>query len=196
MSFLHEIRTPILIMWSLIIIVYIIRSPTLTWLNPPSTIDDKYYEMLNPSRFTEYGLVTNISDGDTLTIDESYDVRLMGIDTPELAHPEIFIKEECFGKDASLRLKQLLANTYVYLFKDQKDVDHYNRRLRFVFVPDRGNPTRYLSVNAYMVGEGFARAYALEPNQTYKQKIAALQQEAIQNKKGLWGTCDREKFRW
>ena len=196
MSLIKQFIRPLLIMWTLIGIVFISKSPVFVWLNPPTQIPTQYYVDLQDTNPTEYGLVTQVSDGDTLSMEHGQEVRLLGIDTPELAHPEIFIKEECFGKQAKARLEQLVLNKYVYLLKDIKDTDRYGRSLRFVFLPDNTSAQKMILVNAYMIGEGFARSYIFEKEQKYKDYINALQQYAIDNKRGLWGKCDREKFRW
>ncbi len=196
MSLSKQYIRPLLIMWILIGIVFIIKSPVLTWLNPPTHIPAQYYVILDDTKFTEYGLVTHVSDGDTITMESGQEIRLLGMDTPELAHPEIYIKEECFGKDAKARLEQLVLNKYVLLLKDIKDTDKYDRSLRFVFLTDRNDPQQKMFVNAYMIGEGYARAYIFEREQRFKDLINMLQQTAIDQKRGLWGRCDREKFRW
>lgn len=196
MSFLREIGRPIAITLLLVIFVFVIRSPIFTWLNPPHDIPDRYYLNLDSRYFTESGYVTEVSDGDTFELDGEETIRMLGIDTPEIAHPGLYIKEECFGKDARARLSQLIQHRPVLTKRDIKDKDRYGRSLRFVFVQDTSDRDRYLFVNAYMIGEGFARAYIFEQDQSYKSMINDLQAFAIQNKKGLWGSCDRESFRW
>jgi endonuclease YncB( thermonuclease family) len=93
-------------------------------------------------------------------------------------------------------MEQLVLNKYVFLLKDNKDTDKYKRSLRFVFLADEKSGTKKLFINGYMIGEGFARAYIFEKDEKYKDLIIALQQKAIDEKRGLWGKCDREKFRW
>ena len=82
------------------------------------------------------------------------------------------------------------------LVSDSKDTDKYKRLLRYVFVPLEGRRGEYLNTNAYMVGEGFARVFVLESDNRYKDDFVELEKLAKDAKKGLWGTCDREKFRW
>ena len=123
-------------------------------------------------------------------------MRLLNIDTPELSHPEQYIREECYGRDATARLSQLLANRDIVLISDSKDVDKYKRLLRYVFLPLEGRPGEYLNVNAYMVGEGYARVFVLESDSRYKDDFIELEKRAKDAHKGLWGSCDREQFRW
>jgi micrococcal nuclease len=187
---------PLIVMIFLITIVFFIRSPIFTWLTPPVHIKDLYYLDIKEGELAEYGLVTHVSDGDTFTLDDSQEVRMLGMDTPELAHPDIYIREECFGKDAKARLEQLILHKKVFLLKDGQDKDAYDRSLRFVFLADKNIPQRKLLVNAYMIGEGFARAYIFKQDEKFKEFINSLQTQAMKKKAGLWGKCDREKFRW
>lgn len=196
MTFFKEVGRPFLVMVILVGVVFILKSPIFTWITPPTHIPDEYYIDLDDADFTEYGLVTKVSDGDTFTLNETQEVRMLGMDTPELAHPEFYIKEECFGKDAKARLEQLILNRYVLLLKDKQDKDKYERSLRFVFLPDKYDAQKKMLVNAYMIGEGFARAYIFEQDEKYKDLINSLQRKAVKERRGLWGKCDREKFRW
>jgi len=177
-------------------LVFVIKSPIKTWLSPPDNIADDYFITITDDQFVEYGLVTDVSDGDTITINDQIEVRLLAIDTPELAHPDLYIKEECYGKDAKARLQQLILNQYVFLLKDKEDKDKYNRSLRYIFLPNKDDPNDKLFINAYLVGEGFARAFVMSADEKYKDIIISLQETAMNGKKGLWGSCDRNSFRW
>ena len=174
-------------MWSLIGIVFIVKSPVFTWLTPPTQISNDYFLNMDDSEFTDDGLVTRVSDGDTITVNESQEIRMLGMDTPELAHPELYIKEECYGRDAKARIEQLVSNKNVLLLKDKENQDKYKRSLRFVFLADPKTPSRKLFINAYMIGGGFARAYIFDQDEKYKDLIITLQQRAINEKRGLWG---------
>jgi hypothetical protein len=70
MTLSKQIGRPFLVMVTLIVFVFIIKSPIFTWLTPPISIADDYYLNIDDSAFTEYGLVTQVSDGDTITIHE------------------------------------------------------------------------------------------------------------------------------
>lgn len=77
--------------------------------------------------------VIRVVDGDTIKVrlkGRSYDVRLIGIDTPE-----VYGGVECGGREASAGLKRLLpAGTRVKLIRDrsQDARDRYGRLLRYV----------------------------------------------------------------
>lgn len=196
MGSFKQLLRPIKIMFILFGIVFIIRSPIRTWLTPPTHIPNEYRVQIEKSQFVGYGLVTAVSDGDTITIDDDETIRFLGMDTPELAHPDIGIREECYGKDAKARLEQLILHKYVYLAKEERNTDKYGRSLRYVFLVDEEKSDQKVLINAYMIGEGFARAYILEQKFRYKELVNELQTRAKSEKRGLWGSCDREKFRW
>ncbi len=204
MDWIKTYGIPIVITYVLIGIVAVIKLPLSTLFSPAltPTTQEKYTHVLSPAQRASvtYGLVTEVSDGDTLTIDDRDRVRFLGIDTPELAHPESNIRLECYAEAAKARLTQLVLGKYVYLVSEERDRDKYNRLLRYVFVPvdpsDDSDHAPLIFVNAYLLGEGYARSYILEKKFSYKELFATLETEARTDKEGLWGSCDREKFRW
>lgn len=195
-----ELGVPIVVMYILLAIVAVIKMPLGTMLSPAITTEiSKKYEYnfdKNEMADFEYGLVTTVSDGDTIEINDKDKIRFLGIDTPELEHKQSNIKLECYGKDAETRMKQLALGKFVYLEKESRNKDKYGRLLRNVFLPLDKEETRFLYLNGYMVGEGYARLYILEKKLKYKDDLTMYQDQAQEDKRGLWGACDREKFRW
>jgi len=127
--------------------------------------------------------VVEVIDGDTIKVDlggELETVRLIGIDTPEIANP-YNPKEDCFGPEAAQYAKQLLEKQSVYLIKDpmQSNRDKYERLLRYVFLEDG------TLINAELVKEGYAFNYIYEPFQFMKQ-FDYLEKQAKENRMGLW----------
>ena len=126
--------------------------------------------------------VTSIVDGDTLHIEiDGMDktVRLVGIDTPELHHPEKPV--ECFAQEANDRLSELVLNKEVTIQYDEKqgNQDQYGRELLYIWVGDT-------FVNDYMIREGYAYAYR-EIKSDYLDQFIQAEEEAKNNKQGLWG---------
>jgi micrococcal nuclease len=130
-----------------------------------------------------------VVDGDTLvaTLDSEpgeWTVRLLGIDTPETKDPRKPV--ECFGKEASQKLTELLSNQRINLQADPEadEIDKYSRLLRNVFLADGTD------VNALMVSEGYAYVYLSFPlNTQRKTELRNLQKDAQENLRGLWGSC-------
>ena len=75
-------------------------------------------------------LVTRVIDGDTIQVETSETVRYIGIDTPEIVHPDKPV--ECFGQQAANKNKELVLGKSVTLEKDVSETDRYGRLLRVV----------------------------------------------------------------
>ena len=117
-------------------------------------------------------LVTQVVDGDTITVEGGLRVRLIGIDAPER-------DEECYT-EAKEYLKSMILHKEVDLEKDITDKDQYGRPLRYVWL---GNKL----VNAEIVRAGVAIAKQYDPDTKYQRIIADAEQEAIEKQVGcLW----------
>lgn len=135
----------------------------------------------SPSSFR----VVKVRDGDTIEVDisgKTEAVRLVGINTPESVDPRRPV--ECFGKEASNRLKSLLENQVVTLETDptQSDRDRYDRLLRFVFLDGK-------DVGLQMLAEGYAQEalYSDTPHRYHEEYLVA-QKYAQEQELGLWST--------
>ena len=99
--------------------------------------------------------VLRVIDGDTVEIDYQgtvTDVRLIGVDTPEIVHPGKPV--ELYGKEATLFLKNLLLGERVYLRFDRNSRDRYGRLLAYLYRAPDG-----LFVNLEIVRQGYGHAY-------------------------------------
>ena len=134
----------------------------------------------------EWVLVTKVVDGDTIVVDDESTVRFVGMDTPETVDPRRSVG--CFGKEASNETKKLLTGRTVILQKDVSDTDKYNRLLRYIFLPLENGQT--LFVNDYLVRAGFARVLTYPPDVKYNEQFRQAEEEAKENKRGLWGRCN------
>ncbi|MFH1823369.1 MAG: lamin tail domain-containing protein [archaeon] len=121
----------------------------------------------------EPAFVVEILDGDTIRLPDESTVRFLGINTPETG-------EDC-SKESKDRVRDLILGKWVYLEKDQEDLDQYFRKLRYIYLDEKGE----LLLNSLLVEEGLAVSYSLEPNTKYSFKEA--QEKAISLKIGcLW----------
>lgn len=139
-----------------------------------------------------YYKVTKVSDGDTIHIDmdgRDEKVRLIGINTPETVDPRRAV--ECFGKEASTRMKELAGGKIVKLEYDdtQSTRDAYNRLLAYVYLEDGQ------MLNRKMVAEGYAYEYTYMTPYTYQKEFRQLQTLAQSSERGLWAkdTCGGSK---
>ena len=153
-----------------------------TEVNPSATISSVPISK-NPQK-TDGIKIIKIIDGDTIKVENNgqiENVRFIGIDTPETNHPQK--KVECFGREATDRLTQILSGQTITLEADnsQSDRDRYSRLLRYVFLSDGTN------VNKLLVSEGFAHEYTYDDPYKYQVEFRQAQQSAKDKKLGLWG---------
>lgn len=136
-----------------------------------------------PTPTEDLSRVTRVIDGDTIEVDINgsvYRVRYIGIDTPETVHPSK--PQECFGKEAGEKNRQLVEGKLVRLEKDVSETDVYGRLLRYVWVGDT-------FVNDYLVRQGYAYASTYPPDVKYAEQFVEAQREAVENSRGLWAAC-------
>ena len=132
--------------------------------------------------------VSYVLDGDTIEVlidGKKERVRLIGIDSPEFGDEKN--PEECFARESSQRMKELVDRKKVRLESDptQSDRDIYGRLLRYVFSDGT-------FVNLAMVADGFAREYTYRGNSyRYQQDFRGAVWYAKDKKLGLWadGVC-------
>lgn len=136
--------------------------------------------------------VTRVVDGDTIHIkmngnDET--VRFIGINTPETVDPRTPV--QCFGKEASNRMKELAGGKIVKLeYDDSQSVrDVYGRLLAYVYLEDGE------MLNRKMIAEGYAYEYTYMTPYKYQKEFRDLQNLARVSNRGLWSqdTCAGSK---
>ncbi|TSC63231.1 MAG: micrococcal nuclease, partial [Parcubacteria group bacterium Athens0416_74] len=141
----------------------------------------------------EWYPVVKVVDGDTIVVDiagANTTVRLIGLDTPETVDPRKTV--QCFGAEASAKMRQILSGQYVRLETDpsQGEKDKYGRLLAYVYAPANVRPEGIL-LNIYMIEEGFGHEYTYNIPYKYQAEFKAAENIARQEKRGLWadGVC-------
>lgn len=120
-------------------------------------------------------VVERIADGDSFSCRDGRRVRLIGIDTPELAQGEP-------GRRARAALSRLApAGTTVHLEQDVASRDRYGRELAHVWAGSR-------LVSEALVLEGWAMLYTVPPNVKYAERLERAQKKARASGAGLWGS--------
>lgn len=139
--------------------------------------------------YIQTAIVTKVIDGDTIEIDTGQKIRYIGIDTPETQHPTKGL--ECFGQEAKAKNKELIEGRRVRLIRDVSETDRYGRLLRYVYLTDitPSASSEGFFVNEYLVKEGYAYAATFPPDIKYNDYFKKLQDQAMQDKKGLWSAC-------
>lgn len=121
--------------------------------------------------------VERVVDGDTIALAGGQKVRLIGIDTPELARGGR--PAEPYGEAAKSHLETLIGNQTVRLERDVSERDKYQRLLRYVFLGE-------INVSIQMVRDGYARSSTYPPDVKYQEEIRAAEREARAARRGLW----------
>lgn len=138
------------------------------------------------------GRLVRVTDGDTLVVrrgGENDRVRLVGIDTPEVRGP--YTREECFGPQASARMRALLAPGDAVRLETDPTQDTRDRTGRLLAYVYRSGDTR--SLNEQMVLEGFARTYVFRGHPfVLAARFSDLERRARQARRGMWGACGGE----
>jgi micrococcal nuclease len=129
------------------------------------------------------GTVASVTDGDTFTLTTGQKVRLLDINTPELAHETR--PEEPMAVQAKKLLTDLLDGKEVTLETGKRPYDVYGRLLAHVYLPVGDNPQGNW-VNGVMVREGYGHVYTFEDNGVHGGKLLALEERARASKKGIW----------
>lgn len=145
-----------------------------------------------PNTVGVYYKVTKVTDGDTIHIEmDGRDevVRLIGINTPETVDPRRPV--QCFGKEASSRMKELAGGKIVRLEYDESQNvrDAYDRILAYVYLEDEQ------MINRKMIAEGYAYEYTYLKPYKYHKEFRELQVLARTSERGLWNpsTCNGDK---
>lgn len=128
--------------------------------------------------------VVYVYDGDTIRVEQNgqtYDIRFLGIDTPELHKTGTPV--QCFAEAAQKYLESRVLGQTVTLERDVEDKDKYDRLLRYVRLGDS-------FLNYDLVHEGYAFIYTYPPNTKYVKNLEEAQKYAIANNSGLWDKCD------
>ena len=141
-------------------------------------------------------IVTIIVDGDTIKVfylgnEES--IRLIGIDTPESRVNKKTRKDAErnkqdvktiieMGKKATRYVKGLvMPGDLITIEHDVQERDRYGRILGYVYLSNGK------MLNEEIVKAGYAVIMTIPPNVKYKDRFLIAYQEAMEDKRGLWG---------
>lgn len=133
--------------------------------------------ILTPTFSSNEFKVVKVIDGDTIELENGQKIRYIGMDAPEST-----IQNECFGKEAFSKNKELVEGKVVRLEKDVSETDRYGRLLRYVYLGD-------VFVNEYLVREGYASSATFPPDVKYQDKFREAEVKAREEHKGLWNAC-------
>ena len=136
--------------------------------------------------------VWRVYSGNILRLAEDEKVVLLGVDVPSSEINRKIYNEarrtglkmedlRAAGRQAMKYMRTLAQGKRVWVEFDKEQRDSYKRLLGYVYLDDG------TFLNAELIKAGYARAVSMQPNEKYKDLFAKLEDEAKQNKKGLWG---------
>lgn len=136
-------------------------------------------------KLAERGTVVTVSravDGDTVevspAVDGIEDVRLIGVDTPELSSD---CGTQPLADEATVFAESNLVGQEVALEVGEESVDRYGRLLAYAWTePDS-------MFNTALLREGLAQVYTVPPNDEYEARFYGAQQQAVNAGLGIWG---------
>ncbi|GAX89112.1 thermonuclease family protein [Effusibacillus lacus] len=133
-----------------------------------------------------WATVTKVTDGDTLELDGTEKVRLIGVNTPETVKPGV--SPMPYGKEASEFTKSKLLGKKVFVEVDIQPKDKYDRTLAYIYLekPKTEQDIENVMMNALLLKEGYAQLMTIPPNVKYSDLFVKLQKQAREAKKGLW----------
>ena len=130
------------------------------------------------SKQFSYYSVKAVFDGDTVQLSNGKKIRLVGINTPEVAHRSNRAQE---GGDAAKKwLIKILAGKKVRLEYAEQKQDKYKRYLAHIFTEEG------LHVNLELVRLGFASVNIFPPNLAYVDNLVIASNLAEKEGLGLW----------
>jgi len=119
----------------------------------------------------ETAIVSQVVDGDTVVLEDGRTVRYLGIDTPEDGEP--------YSIEATEKNREFVEGKAVELQQGIRDIDEYDRILRYVYVDG-------IFVNAELLAQGYATAFIFDPDERFSQILVQLEQYAKVSNKGMW----------
>jgi len=135
-----------------------------------------------PKPFREKAKIVKVYDGDSILLQDGREVRLLGVDAPELHHPTL--PEQRFGKEAADFVRKIAEGKECELeYEEGNKKDKYKRTIAYVYIGDK-------LLNAELLKNGFAYVYIKYPFHL-KNEFIRYQQEAIKLRNGLWNIKDK-----
>lgn len=135
-------------------------------------------------RLVPGGVVTQVTDGDTVVLDSGLVVRMIGTQAPKLPLGREGFPTWPLAPEAKAALEALVLNKPVTLGYGGEEVDRYERALAHVFVgAGTGEP---VWAQLHMVQNGLARVYSFPDNRECLNQLFAGEARARAERLGIW----------
>ncbi|MEX1081729.1 MAG: thermonuclease family protein [Halofilum sp. (in: g-proteobacteria)] len=131
-------------------------------------------------RIDEQAVVDSVTDGDTVRLSDGRQVRIIGLNTPELGRDGA--PDEPFAQAARQSLQRLIASAdgRVGLQIGREARDNYDRLLAHLYLPDGRNITERL------LERGYGLRVVVPPNLAHQRCYARAEAAARAADRGVW----------
>ena len=153
-------------------------------------LEAPYIQKIFPFGYSITAEVERVIDGDTFILagspaglEDSQRVKMLGIDTPELARNNK--PAEPFSDEAYLFTKSLIEGKTIQLTFDGEAYDIFGRLLAYVWLIDTDEKTTLL-IQAELLKKGYARIAYYNKQKRYYHVFYNLRRSAMQNNLGIW----------
>ncbi len=138
-------------------------------------IDGNTFEM-------QVNLPINWGDDCPIISGQTYKVHLIGVAAP--------VGNQCIAQQATDYVKSLVENHTVCLLRDVSCTDTNGNLLAYVWVDtDPIKPGCDTFLNGELIKQGYAQAVGSAPDTSFGGIFQALQCDAANNHRGMWGSC-------
>jgi endonuclease YncB( thermonuclease family) len=122
--------------------------------------------------------VRHVLDGDSLVLTDGRQVRLIGINAPEMN------LEQPLARASRTLLANLIEGRQVKLVFEEERTDRYGRMLAHVLLPDAHGVEQ--SAEEILLRQGLAWMIAIPPNTGWVARLTAAENEARAARRGVW----------
>lgn len=134
-------------------------------------------------RMEDGGVVTSVTDGDTVILDDGRVVRMIGTQAPKLPLDRPDFQTWPLAPEAKAALEAVALDRPVRLGFGGEEVDRYGRVLAHVFV---AAPDGEIWAQQAMVAKGLARVYSFPDNRACLDLLFAAEGRARLAGLGIW----------
>ncbi|HEX9810491.1 MAG TPA: thermonuclease family protein [Burkholderiales bacterium] len=128
--------------------------------------------------------MTQIHDGDSLRLSDRRDVRLIGVNAPEMGRDGA--PDQPLAVAARDRVDALVRGRSVQLRYDIERVDRHGRTLAYVYLSDGRD------LQEILLRDGLAWFVAIAPNVAHRDRYRSAEAQARAARRGLWSLPDSE----
>jgi len=124
--------------------------------------------------------VVAVIDGDTVVLDDSLEVRLVGIQAPKLPLGRARFRKWPLADEAKAALQALVRDRRVTLAYGGRRTDRHRRALAHLYLDDG------TWVQGALLTDGWARVYSFADNRALVADMLAAERQARAARRGIW----------